>query len=392
MEMLFSQEDIAAIEKDVVENFETYWDVRVGTGDATERTIMTISKEKDLVFVTGNKDTGWEHLRDRHAPYSFKNYWIPTSKGRLKLQDPSKFHPAMMPILDYVKIADAIFTEENRNSEKNKQPDLFDVYIGSYTFRQERVSYRLVLYKGSKVVHTLFPETSNYKDGNATKFAKGPVRISFAIPPGYNDLRVPYLNAKDVPAYSILVRKFLGEMIERVMIVVHDGAGEDREYFVFGERKMEGPEQFDHKDMEMFQYGNLEDLEKFIKEIDQKGRIVSTKAVKVLRSDLEAANQPPEVEVDFELDGVKGHAKVRERYADGYIYYDVSNVRFDGGVQLDAAYDQPFSIMPRVVMNEEDTSWVKEGSEEGSALVTAIGMGILGQWGPPGGVLELTRE
>jgi len=379
MEKLFSPEDIAAIKEDAAENFDTYWDVRVATGNATERTIMTISKLKDLIFVTGNEHTGWEHLRDRHAPYSFRNYWMLNSKGVMKLQDPSKFHPEMMPILDYVKIADAIFTEENRNTEKNKRPNLFDVYIGSYSFKQECVNYRLVLYKETKIVHTLFPETSNYKTGNSTKYAKGTASTGFIFPPGYNDLRVPYLNAKELPAYSILFRKFLSEMIERVMIVVHDATGEDQEYFILGGRKMDGPEQFDHKDMEMFQYSNLEDFEKFINEIDRKGQIISAKAVKMLRSDFEMPNQTPEFEIHFELNGIQGRATVRERYANGYVYFDISSIRFDGVVQESDAYDQPFSIMPQIIINEGETNWVREGSEEGSSLITAIGTGILNE-------------
>jgi hypothetical protein len=90
-------------------------------------------------------ETGWDHLRDRHAPYSFQNYWKENGDGVFKLDDSSKFHPQMIPIVDYVKIADGIFTEENKNMEKNKRPDLFDVFIGSYTFREKGERYRLVV-------------------------------------------------------------------------------------------------------------------------------------------------------------------------------------------------------------------------------------------------------
>ena len=377
MERLFSKDDIRAIEKDAADNFEEYYGGLVGDGNATERSIMTISKLKELIFVKGNDDTGWNHLWDRHTSNSFQQYWKPDDQGKEMLDKPSKFHGQMMPIIEYVKVADAIFTPENKNIEKNNHPDIFDVYSGTYTFKEYSEKYRLVVYKDSKVVHTLFPTGKKQNPPNRTKYAKGPVSKGFAFPAGYNDLRLPYFNAKGLTAYSLLLRKFLGEQVERFFVVIHDAAGEDLEFYVLDSRPMTGMEQYEHEDMAMFQYSDLSDYEKLINEIDRKGKIESLELARIPSSFFDTPPENEWVEVSFELNGVLGKALVKKRISDDVLYYDVSSVRFEGDPKDDFDFGSTFSILPAYLLDAGEIIWLEEGGDEESAVASAIGKGIL---------------
>jgi len=377
MERLFSKGDIALIEKDAETGFENYYDTLFGTGDASERTIMTISKTKNLIFVKGNDDTGFDHLRDRHTSYSFHDYWKINEEGLQKLDNPSKFHSHMMPIIDYVKIADWIYSPANINREKNRRPQLFDMYTGTYTFKDQKEKYHLLVYKDTKVVHTLYPNGKKQNPPNRTIYAKGPASRQFVHPPGYNDLRLPYLNVKELPVYSLLLRKFLPEQIERFFIVVHDQSGADRDFYVLGSRRMNGMEQFDREDMAMFQNSDLSVYERMINEIDRHGEIRSREVPKVDGSFFDKSSNNACFITSFELNGVCGKATVKERIVDGYLYYDVSAVEFGGDPKVDFDFNRQFSILPAFLIDTGQSVWLEEGGDQVSVVASAIGESIL---------------
>jgi hypothetical protein len=130
MEKLFSEQDLLEIEGDAFLNLNEYLGNIVVNGRSNEKTIITISKKNQLIFVEGNASTGYEHLRERHVFFSFKNYWIEEEEKKYRLDKPSKFHPKMMPIIDYIKVADSIFDVNNKNITKNNKPNIFDKYTG----------------------------------------------------------------------------------------------------------------------------------------------------------------------------------------------------------------------------------------------------------------------
>lgn len=383
MERLFSKDDLLTIERDAADNFAEYWDIIVGTGSPTEKTIVTISKERKLVFVTGNDHTGWEHLRDRHAPYSYRNYWKENEQGAFRLDDPSKFHPQMIPIIDYVKISDGIFVEGNRNDAKNKGPDLFDLYIGSYEFLGQTDKYHLLTYKGTNIVHTLFPDKGKFNKRNKTKYAKGIVSTSIKFPEGYNDLTVPYLNSAGTAVFSILVRKFYREKLERLLIVRHDNEGGVKDYFLAGSRPFEEMEKFEHLDMEFFQHAKLSELERLVNEIDKNGKIESIYAPVLQKADLEGPPGTDQFEVHFELNQLLGKALVEERLMDDELQFLVENIAFyKKGDELDevaSVLEKELIIFPMFIVNTNETIWadVKTGME--SELTSAIGRRIMDQ-------------
>lgn len=269
MEKLFSKDELIEIESEATQNMEMYLDTTVLNGQSNEKTIITISKDKQLIFVEGNKDTGFQHLRDRHGFFSFKNYWQ-SDGANVKLDNPTKFHPAMMPIIDFVKIADAVFNIENKNITKNTRPDVFDKYTGTFSYKEEpEQEAHLIVYKDTKIVHSLFPNKKKYNRKIKLKYGKGNVTTSLKFPEGYNDLTVPYEDSRGVIVYSILIRKFYAEQIEKVFIQKHDEQGEPKELFFLGQRAFSDFESFDRENMAQYQYGDLSDFEDIINQIDK---------------------------------------------------------------------------------------------------------------------------
>lgn len=269
MEKLFSRQDQIEIETEAEKNLDEYLDCVVLNGQSTEKTIITVSINSQLIFVEGNNDTGFGHLRDRHSYFSFKNYWIMTENDNLKLDNPSKFHPRMMPIVDFVKVADAIFKPENKNITKNNKPDLFDKYTGYYNYTENlNEKYHLLTYKDTKIVHTLFPDKKKHNDKQVCKFGKGIITTTLKFPEGHNDLIIPYEDVTGI-RYSILIRKYYSEKVERVFIQKHDTEEIIVEQYLLAYRNFDDFERFERETVHELQYGDLTDFEKIINQIDE---------------------------------------------------------------------------------------------------------------------------
>ena len=270
MEKLFTKEELLLIENEASSNLEYYLDTHVLDGNATEISIKTISKKQQLIFVKGNQYTGFEHFNDRHNFLSFKNYWI-NNDGNEKLDNPSKFNPQTIPIVDYIKIADTIFREENKNITKNNRPEFFDKFTGIYG-SDLKEKYHLITYKNTKIVHTIFPDKKTYNAKRKCRFGKGTAKITLKFPEGYNDLFMPYENSAGKTAYSILFRKYYLEKIERLFIQKHDNEGNPIEQFLLGCRNIELIERFEREDMNRMQISDLSEFEKIITDIDERSK------------------------------------------------------------------------------------------------------------------------
>jgi len=268
MEILLTAEELFLIEKEANDNLEYYFDTHVIDGNATHISIKTISKKNKLIIIEGNDFTGFKHLNERHSFLSYKNYWVPFDEN-LKLDDPSKFNPNMIPIIDYVKIAEVIFCEENKNITKNNRPETFDKFTG-FLDNQGSEKYHLLTYKDTKIVHTLFPDKKKHNRKRKCRFGKGIAKVSTKFPEGYNDLSISYENNKGKIAYSILFRKYYLEKIERLFIQKHDNEENIIEQFLLSSRSFEGFEKFEHSDMHEFQNADLSEFEKLINKIDNR--------------------------------------------------------------------------------------------------------------------------
>ncbi len=267
MEKLFSKQDLIEIEKEVSNDLENYIGMYYG-GQPDDKRIITVSKYNQLIFVEGNTDTGFQHFSDRHDYFSFKNYWKESEGKKYELDNPSKFHPNTI-LVDYVKIADAIFKVENKNISRNSRPDTFDKYTRSYNNSDSIIEkYHLITYKDTKIVHTLFPNKKTHNIKSKSRFGKGFVKTQHKFPEGYNDLIVPYQDKEGKVVYSILVRKFYNEKIERLFVQVHDANGNAKEKILLGYREFDNFEEFDREIMTQYQCSHLSDLESIINQIN----------------------------------------------------------------------------------------------------------------------------
>ncbi len=120
-------------------------------------TVYWVSNNKGLIWIKGNDDTGLEHISNRHNWSSTRQYW--RFDQTEKLDNPSRFSPEAYPLEHFDRIAEDIFDKENLNIDKNKNPEIFDVYEGesSYQNNGEKSKFRLIVYKDTPIVHTLIP-------------------------------------------------------------------------------------------------------------------------------------------------------------------------------------------------------------------------------------------
>jgi len=269
LEQLFTKDQLNQITK-VAETDLSYVGGYTLDGDATEISILTVSIKNNLIFTEGNEDTGFTHLGNRHNYLSYINYWTHSETGLSKLDKPSKFHPKMMPIIDFVKIADHIYRPENKNITRNSKPDSFDKYTGEYVYENEhKETYHLILYKDTKVVHTMFPQSKKKNQKVRTKYGKGIVTVSTKIPEFTHELLVPYEDNRHKVVYSILIKKYLAELKERSYIQKHNEEGKVIGSVLLGERSIEFTERFSKEFINAVQTSDLLHYENVINKLDR---------------------------------------------------------------------------------------------------------------------------
>ena len=272
MEQIFTKKQILEIEKTASRDLSYIGGCTI-CGKATEVSILTISKKSHLIFTEGNEYTGFNHISNRHSYYSYINYWVLNNDGINRLDKPSKFHSKMMPIIDFVKIAEEIYKEDYKNITKNSRPELFDKYSGTYIYDNDyKEMYHLLLYKDTKVVHSMFPQSKRKNQKVRTKYGKGIVKVITKVPEFTQDLFLPYENKLGVPVYSILIRKYLADQKERTFIQKHNNTGEVIGSVLLGERSIAFNERFERSFMNVIQNSDLLDFESVINKLD-KGEI-----------------------------------------------------------------------------------------------------------------------
>jgi hypothetical protein len=133
--------------------YQNIWYLNPGK---TPSCVIKISNKKNLILIRGNQDTGHQHIQFRHS-YTSMDKWI---NG--KPDKPSKFKVGSN-FSHILTISEEIFSESNKKNDKNKNPHLFDVYEGTYKHEDNKsIKYRLVLYRNTKIIHTVFPIRSKF--------------------------------------------------------------------------------------------------------------------------------------------------------------------------------------------------------------------------------------
>jgi hypothetical protein len=207
-EILLTQEQLAAIAADAGDadlKNPHYFHLR-GFDIAA---IRRVSAKNELVLVQGNEHTGLEHITARHGFFSLKRTWQRDADGGAagRLDDPSRFRPATFPEFDYLTIADQVYSHGTRDILGNYRQDVFDKYIGEYTFSDGKTEpHVLLLYKGTKVIHTLFPKksTHNRKSPRSFSFIRGHASTSWNVMRCLVTVTLPYYGPENRLAYALV--------------------------------------------------------------------------------------------------------------------------------------------------------------------------------------------
>lgn len=179
--------------------------------------IIMLSRESGLILIRGNNWTGYEHIHERHSLASRKPYWNENDK----LENQTKFPIA--PI-EYIKVASSIYHSENKNSQKNKQVELFDMYTGSHKDTEEiEMKYNLITYKNTGIIHTFYL-AENKKPFNKRKILdlrQGWAKSSFNFISGTQTFRIPYFDKSSIERFAIVLEIIPSEKLEKRFIQVN---------------------------------------------------------------------------------------------------------------------------------------------------------------------------
>lgn len=190
---------------------------------SNKTSIIGVSKANGLTLVYGTEDTGYKHIIERHSLTSRNPYW----DDKNKIGNPTKFNLNLAPI-EYLYVASQIYKPENINIAKNKNPEKFEVYIGLYKhFDGCEIEYKLILYKGTKIIHTFFIN-DNKKPFNKKKIVdlrQGWTSASHNLIRCVQTFEIPYYNNLDIEVLKIIVRFFEIEKTEKWYIQVNSEEG-----------------------------------------------------------------------------------------------------------------------------------------------------------------------
>jgi len=227
MKQYLSQELIKLIEEKAT---DPIWKMGVLAGGyKTWYSIIAVSPN-DLVHFYGNSDTGWQHVMSRHSYYSNDIYF-----GEGALGEPSRFQPLGLPIFDWVRIADDVFTGGVLDEKYHPEGELFVKYKGQSNRYEgsngEMKEFSLILYRGTKIVHSIFPKKhmqrskvpqSKLQDLKRTldhiRTEKNPFSAQLII-------RIPYVNNMFIERYVVVACIDLNTMEAKVHLQVNHLSG-----------------------------------------------------------------------------------------------------------------------------------------------------------------------
>lgn len=176
--------------------------------------IFRVSRESGLILIHGDEHTGLEHIMFRHDKSSNKAYWNKDGK----LENQSKFRLGLAP-LEYIAVASKLYKSENKNDDKNRRPENFDLYIGEYSHKDNvKAEYTLITYRDTGIIHTFFV-SDNKKPFNKKKILD--LRRGWAYgseTPLKQKLKIPYYDANNFELFTILIEYSKGSNAEEWFI------------------------------------------------------------------------------------------------------------------------------------------------------------------------------
>lgn len=223
VDKLLTQQEILEVQREA----EASWELRdencINLFGSARTTILNISRSHGVIIIKGAEHTGFEHILQRHNYFSEKTYWEQGSQGK-KFSYPGKFAPSTIPILDYALIADGLYRQEFKSLINNKNPDQFDLYEGIPDVEvAESRKYRMLLYKDTKILHTLFPTNKKHivKKELDHVFDRGEILVEDDFPDGSVRITVPFNDYAGILRYSFILIKDYRNKRETGKIIIH---------------------------------------------------------------------------------------------------------------------------------------------------------------------------
>ncbi len=206
MEQLLSQEEIKFVLRQAKDPFLRMPGVIGKMANGNPLTIASITP-KGLIFIYGNEHTGLEHIMDRHGYFSNRADWYVSQEGKHEIDNPSKFSNDSSPLPDYSAIVDEIYS--HKNLAESKRPELFEKYTGfSSRLQNTEQQYNLLVYSGTKIVHSLFPQKKQFnKRQKIINFKKGELIVEEKMfDKRFLIAKFPYTDVKNIIRYMVIIR------------------------------------------------------------------------------------------------------------------------------------------------------------------------------------------
>lgn len=265
--MILTTLQLQRIENQANTQFEfKFYGVRLINNDKHHFTqVLRISDENNLIMFKGNLYSGYEHIIARHIWWSIDPFI--EEKDRNKSFTKQGRFPKEISPLELIEIADEIYSKENLNTNKNKNPDDLDLYIGSYEFDKRNEEIWLFLYKGTKIIHTMYIKSDRYKKPLPKHFNFFREKVEINTNASKKEIFVPYIDSEFNIRYCFHIEKNILTKKENLSILVFK-ENVYNFHLEFGERQMK---MFPYEKSEelFYQHGDLRPVERKIMEIDE---------------------------------------------------------------------------------------------------------------------------
>lgn len=267
-EILLSTEEINYILKDTQTNIiAKYQGIRLLSSEQDSYlTIVSITDNNNLILIKGHRYTGYIHIKMRHNFWNENVSWR-KENNNLFVDNPTPF-PKEIPPMYFTRIADEVYSPDNLVTSKDGGK--FEFYEGVCSMYSTTHKYRLLVYKDTRIIHTLYPLDNNLKKPKTKgfNFARGEVTIQNL--PKYHSrlISIPYYNSNLEYKYVISIGKHYDTNIESIYILV---LGENRKklekHFV-GELPLK-VYPYPDKEAKYYQYLDMTSIENIIKQLDR---------------------------------------------------------------------------------------------------------------------------
>jgi len=175
--------------------------IHLGTNKTS---IRGVSGANGLILAYGNAHTGYQHIYERHSQSSRMPFWDESGK----IGKPTKFPLNFAPV-DYLYVASTIYKETNICLKKNKRPETFELYIGTYHHKKGRsVEYSLLVYKNSKVIHTFFINENSkpFNQKRHVNLKQSWVTGNHTLFENIQTFTFSYYDNSDIELFKVLIR------------------------------------------------------------------------------------------------------------------------------------------------------------------------------------------